>query len=189
MAVGWDIQQGVTPGPTTATPQNTLQVTASGSYTLSIHLGAAHIQGTDDVAQGLYGVVQNTAFSLTLTTLAPVTNPRWDAIVVQYNDSYYTGRTPADNFAFLQVVGNESASASLTGPNLTGAPGQSGGPALPASCVVLAYVFNTVGEGGVLSGNVLDQRILSGPVVWGEDNHKYRLGVDSTGNLFLGRVI
>lgn len=188
MAVGWDICQGVTPGRVSgATPQNTLQVTApGGTWVLNIAKGCAHIQGTDDDAQGMYGIVQDAATTLTLGTHAPVTNPRVDAIVVQYNDSYYTGRSPADTFSFVQAVGTETVGANLT--NLTGAPGKSGGPALPASCLVLAYILVLTTDTGVQSGNVLDARILSGPTVWGEDNHKYRISVDANGNLFLGQV-
>lgn len=190
MAVGWDIVQGVTPGRTTATPQNTLQVTApGGTWVLNIHLGAAHIQGTDDDAQGMYAIAQEAATTVTFSTHAPTTNNRWDAVIVEYNDSYYTARTPQDAFTFLQVVGNESASASMTGPNLTGAPGQAGGPSLPNSCLLLAYVLVQPSDSsGPQSGNVLDRRILSGPAIWGEDNHKYRISVDANGNLFLGQV-
>ena len=181
MAVGWDIVAGVTPGRTSATPQNTLQVSADNTdWNLTIHLGAAHIQGTDDVAQGMYGIVQNTAYTLALGTHAPATNPRIDAIVVQYNDSNYTGRSPADTFSFQQVVGTPTSGATLV--NLLGAP------AVPASSLLLAYLLVNTTDTGAQNANVSDQRILSGPAVWGEDNHKYRIGVDSGGNLFLGQV-
>lgn len=182
LAAAWDIIQGVTPGRT-GTPQTALQVTAPGaSWTLNIAAGGANIQGTDDAGQGIYGILQNVATSLTLTTTTPATNPRVDAIVIQYNDAFYTGRTPADAFSFVQVVGTPTAGATLA--NLSGAP------AVPASSVLLAYVLVlTTDTTGVQSGNVLDSRILSGPAIWGEDNHRYRLGVDSTGNLILGQVV
>lgn len=184
MAVGWDICQGVTPGRVSgATPQTALQVTApGGSWTLNIAKGCAHIQGTDDDAQGMYGIVQDANTTLALPTHAPTTNPRVDAIVVQYNDSYYTGRTPADAFSFLQITGVETAGANLT--NLSGAPSPSAYP----SAVLLAYILVNVADSGVGATNVSDQRILSGPTVWGEDNHKYRLGIDAAGNLFHAQV-
>lgn len=181
MAVGWDIVPGVTPGRVSgATPQTALQVTANNTWNLSIAKGCAHIQGTQDIAQGMYGIVQNTTATLTLTTQAPATNPRVDAIVVTYNDSYYTANTPADAFAFQQVVGTPTSGANLT--NLSGAP------TIPNDSLLLAYILVLTTDVGVQSGNVLDKRILSGPVVWGEDNHKYRLAVDASGNLFLGQV-
>lgn len=180
--VGWDIVPGVTPGRVSgATPQTALQVTApGGSWTLNIAKGCAHVQGTDDIAQGLYGIVQNAATTLALGTHAPATNPRVDAIVLTYNDSYYTANTPANAFAFQQIVGTPTSGANLT--NLSGAP------AIPSSSLLLAYILVLTTDTGVQSGNVLDERILSGPAVWGEDNHKYRLAVDANGNLFLGQV-
>lgn len=180
MLVGWDIIPGVTPGRTSATPQTALQVTANNTWNLSIAVGSAHIQGTDDPAQGMYGIVQNTAFSLALGTHAPATNPRVDAIVVTYNDSYYTANSPADAFTFQQIVGTPTSGANLT--NLSGAP------AIPSSSLLLAYILVLTSDVGVQASNVLDKRILSGPCVWGEDNHKYRLAVDANGNLFLGQV-
>lgn len=181
MAVGWDIVPGVTPGRVSgATPQTALQVTASNTWNLSIAKGCAHIQGTQDVGQGMYGIVQNTTATLALTTQAPATNPRVDAIVVTYNDSYYTANTPADAFAFQQVVGTPTAGANLT--NLSGAP------TIPNDSLLLAYILVLTTDVGVQAANVLDKRVLSGPVVWGEDNHKYRLAVDANGNLFLGQV-
>jgi hypothetical protein len=181
LATAWDIIQGVTPGRT-GVPQTALKVTAPGvSWTLNIAAGGAHIQGTDDTGQGMYGVLQNTATTVTLSTTTPATNPRVDAIVIQYNDAFYTGRTPADAFSFTQVVGTPTAGATLA--NLNGAP------VLPASAVLLAYVLVlTTDTTGVQSGNVLDARILSGPAVWGEDNHRYRLAIDSSGNFYLGQV-
>jgi hypothetical protein len=181
MAVGWDIVPGVTPGRVSgATPQTALQVTANNTWNLSIAKGCAHIQGTDDVAQGIYGIVQNATATLALTTQAPATNPRVDAIVVTYNDSYYTANSPADAFVFQQIVGTPTSGANLT--NLSGAPGT------PADSLLLAYILVLTTDVGVQAGNVLDKRILSGPAVWGEDNHKYRIAVDSGGNLYLGQV-
>lgn len=179
--VGFDIIQGVTPGRTSATPQNALQVSASNTWNLTIHNGAANVQGTDDIAQGMYGVTQNVAATLSLSTQAPAVNPRVDAIVLQVNDAEYTGRTPANNFAFVQVVGTPTSGANLT--NLNGAP------AVPASSLLLAYILVLTTDTGVQAANVSDQRILTGPAIWGEDNHRYRLGVDATGNLFLGQVV
>ena len=173
--------QGVTPRWAADNPQGVLQVTASGTWTLSIAIGGALIQGTDHVPQPMYNATTFSIQSLVLGTHAPTTNPRIDAIVIQYNDSVYTGRTPADTYAFVQVPGTETAGANLT--NL------SGHPALPPSSVLLAYILVNVGDSGVLVGNVSDQRILAGPGMWGEDGHRYRIGVDTNGNLYLGQVI
>lgn len=181
MAVAWDMVQGVTPGRT-GTPQTALQVSAPGSgWTLNIAAGGAHIQGTDDPAQGMYAILQNTGTSVTLGTHAPATNPRVDAIVVTYNDSYYTANTPADSFVFQQIVGTPTAGANLT--NLSGAP------TIPTSSVLLAYILVLTTDTFVQAANILDKRVLSGPAIWGEDNHRYRLAVDANGNLFLGQVV
>ena len=177
----FDTIQGVTPGPISGNPQTVLQVTANGTWTLSIATGSALIQGTDTFPQPMYAITQATTYSLALGTHAPVTNPRIDAIVVEYNDSVYSARTPADTFAFVQVTGTETAGANLT--NL------SGKPAIPVTSVLLAYILVNTTDSGVLNGNVLDQRVLSGPGIWGEDGHRYRLSVDANGNLFLGQVV
>lgn len=173
--------QGVSAGTTSGNPQTVLQVSASGTWDLSIATGYALIQGTDTALQPMYTVYQSTTATLTLGTHAPATNPRIDAIVVQYNDSVYTARTPADTYAFVQVVGTPTSGANLT--NL------SGKPAIPASSVLLAYILVNTTDVGVLNGNVLDQRVLAGPGIWGEDGHRYRLSVDANGNLFLGQVV
>ena len=173
--------QGVSAGTTSGNPQTVLQVSASGTWDLSISSGYALIQGTDTALQPMYTVYQSTTATLTLGTHAPATNPRIDAIVVQYNDSVYTARTPADTYSFVQVVGTPTAGANLT--NL------SGKPATPASSVLLAYILVNVGDGGVVNGNVLDQRILAGPGIWGEDGHRYRLAINSSGNIYLGQVV
>lgn len=180
MVARFETIQGVS-ASLTNNPQTVLQVSANGTWVLSIATGSALIQGTDGTPQPMYSIYQPSTASLTLGTHAPTTNPRVDAIVVQYNDSAYTGRTPIDTFAFVQIAGTETAGANLT--NL------SGHPAAPASSLLLAYILVNVADSGVLVGNVSDQRILSGPGIWGEDGHRYRLSVDANGNLFLGQVV
>lgn len=172
--------QGVTPGRS-GNAQTALQVVGNSTSNVSITLGAALIQGTDDVAQGMYAIVQNTAYSLPVTA-GDATNPRVDAVYVQYNDSYYTGRSPADNFQFVYATGTPTAGATIS--NLNGKPDLSS----VKSYVLLAYTLVAAGSTVVTAGNVSDQRILSGPAIWGEDGHRYRIAVDSTGNLFLGQV-
>lgn len=171
---------GVTPG-LSGNPQTALQVSGSGTWNLSIAAGSALVQGTDNTAQGMYAITQGTTFTLVLGTQAPVTNPRIDAIVVQYNDSLYTARTPADSFGFVQVVGTPTAGANLTNLN--------GKPAIPASSVLLAYILVNPGDGGVTNAHVGDARILTGPGVWGEDGHLYRIAINATGQLYLGQVL
>lgn len=180
MSVAFSTIQGVTPG-TSGNTQTALQISVSGtSYTLTVTKGGALIQGTDDVAQGMYGVQQNANTTCVMGTHADPTNPRIDLIVIQYNDSYYTGRSPADSFQIIQVAGTATAGATLS--NLNGAP------AVPASSVLLAYVLVPAGASGVTSADIQDARILSGPAIWGEDGHRYRLAVDANGNLFIGQV-
>lgn len=173
--------QGVSAGTTSGNPQTALQVTGNGSWSLPIAAGYALIQGTDTDFQPMYIINQAAGTNLTLTTHAPTTNPRIDAIIIEYNDSVYNARTPVDTFAFVQVTGTETAGANLTNLN--------GKPSLPTTSLLLAYILVNVGDGGVSNGNVLDQRVLAGPGIWGEDGHRYRLSVDANGNLFLGQVV
>lgn len=172
--------QGVTPG-LSGNPQTALQVTASGTWVLSIAAGSALVQGTDANPQPMYALTQGSGTTLTLGTHAPATNPRIDAIIVQFNDAGYTARTPANSYSYQQIVGTPTSGANLT--NLSGAP------SIPASSLLLAYILVNTTDAGVVNGNVSDQRILAGPGIWGEDGHRYRLGIDTTGNLYVGQVI
>lgn len=171
--------QGVTPG-LSGNPQTALQVTANGTWALAIAAGSAIIQGTDNTAQDQYVATQGTTYTLNLGTHAPASNPRIDAICIQYNDSLWTARTPADTFQFVQVAGTPTAGANLT--NL------SGKPTIPASALLLAYILVNPTDTGVSVGNVQDERTLEGPAVWGEDGHRYRLGVDASGQLGMTQV-
>jgi hypothetical protein len=168
--------------------RNALAVSLQSGWLLTVQPGYLLIQGTDDGKQGLYCANVDAAATATMGTHAPGTNPRIDAIVAQWNDPRYTGRTPA-GLVFAQAVGNERPGTTLA--SLDGAPGQTNGPALPPSSVVLTYVLvNTTDATGPTAGNVTggDYRRVAGPAIWGEDGKRYRLGVDASGVIGVKQV-
>jgi hypothetical protein len=69
-------------------------------------------------------------------------NPRIDALGVRVYDSE-TGGDSSDTTTPLPITGTASVSASLTlsSLNLSGAPGHSGGPALPNNFLLMAYAL------------------------------------------------
>jgi hypothetical protein len=176
--------EGVLPynGYTTGTPQTSLEVAAVSSWDLSINAGRALVQGDDDATQGMYLYTRAATGNITLGTHAPASNPRWDIIGLQYNDADFTGRSPV-GANLIQVVGTPNSSASMTGPNLAGLP------SLPNSCLPLAYILIKNTDSGVVGGQIISERKLAGPGIWGEDNHRYRLGVQSDGTLGIELVI
>lgn len=168
-------------------PNQALRVGAPSGWVLPVSTGYALIQGTDGTRQGAYLAPLTPAGSVTMTTHNPGAQPRIDAIVARYNDPAWTGRTPV-GLELAVLVGNEAAGATLA--NLSGAPGQPGGPALSPSTMVLAYVLTlTTDTGGPQVGNVFDYRVISGPAVWGEDGHRYRIGVNGAGELGKSAII
>lgn len=191
MLTGLVWAEGVVPGhgvgDVQTDPQLALKVALSAGLILSVQPGYALIQGDDSSVQGLYQARQAGSTTLTLTTGRPTTNPRVDAIVARWNDPAFTTRTPV-GLEYVQVVGNERAGTTLA--TLDGAPGQTNGPALPGSALVIAYVlWATTDTTGPQSGNIGDGRKLAGPAVWGEDGHRYRIGVDSSGKLGMEQIV
>lgn len=191
--LGLTAVEGVVPGHGTGDvqtdPQLALKVTLNSGFILNIAPGYGVVQGDDAAQQGMYAAVQAAGTTLTLGTHAPATNPRIDAIIARYNDPQYTGRTPT-GLVYEQVVGTETSGATLA--NLNGAPGKAGGPAFPASALLLCYVlWATTDTTGPSSGNVTggDARKIAGPAIWGEDSHRYRLGIDGSGVLGLELVL
>lgn len=166
------------------TPQNSLIVSAGTGWNLVINPGAGLVQGDDDTWQGAYLHLQRAAVNLLLNPTNPATNPRVDAIGIQFNDPSYSGRTPVTGGIagnIVQVAGTPTSGATTV--NLNGGPGKAGGPAFPNSFLLLAYYVANPGDSGTVSGQIVDQRFAAGPAVWGEDNHRYRIGVDNTGTL------
>lgn len=192
LELGMQYVEGVSGGPQggytggAIDVRNVLVVSTVSAWTIQIASGWGFVQGDDGTPQGLYPFNVSTSTSYTLPTTAPVSNSRIDAIGVQWNDPIFTGRTPTNSAVIVQQTGTATSGANLT--NLTGAPGQSGGPALSPSFLVLAYVLINAGDSSVSGANIQDRRKVAGPALWGEDGHRYRLGIDAGGTLGIESV-
>jgi hypothetical protein len=153
-------------------PQLAMKITLNAGWVLNVAAGHIAVQGDDNNQQGLYWATQAAA-TVTMVTHQPATNPRWDLIIARYNDAAFTGRTPV-GLGYEVIVGSENAAAALGN--------YAGIASLPVSSVELARVLVRVSDTtGPISGNIVDSRKLAGPAVWGEDGHRYRLGVDGSG--------
>lgn len=184
VALGLMMIEGVLPynGTTNGTPQTqSFAPAAGGGFNFQVAAGRALIQGDDAAAQGMYLFTSPGAISVTLTATAPA-NPRLDVIALQFNDQEngFTARNP-QGATLVQAQGTADPTASLA--NRVGAP------ALPPSSLWIADYLMRPGDGAIVVGQIGDKRILAGPGIWGEDNHRYRLGVDSAGALIIHQVI
>ncbi len=166
----------ITSGGQTTNPQTALQVGTPSGWVLPVAAGHALVQ--EDVSPNRL-LLHSGSGSCTMGTHQPAGGmKRIDAILLRYS---------SEAFSYEQQVGTARADANLT--NLYGAPGKTYGPALTDTALVLAYVLvNDTDTGGPQAGNVLDYRALAGPAIWGEDGHRYRLGVNGSGELGLAHV-
>jgi hypothetical protein len=183
-ALGLMMIEGVLPynGMTSGTSQTQSFAPGTGAgFGITLAAGRALIQGDDTADQGMYLFSSPGGMSITLANTS-VANPRVDVLALQFNDveNGYTARTPAGG-NLIQVQGTATSGATLA--NRTGAP------ALPASSLWIADYLLKPGDSGAVGAQIGDKRILAGPGIWGEDNHRYRLGVDSAGALILHQVI
>lgn len=173
------------PGNTSGNPQTGALAPSlgSGGWNLALAAGRALIQGDDATNQGMYLVTFQGVTQFTLPVgSGGLANPRLDVIAIQFNDQEdaFTARNPA-GISIIQVLGAPTAGATLANRN--------GAPALPASAVWISDYLVKVGDAGVVGAQIGDQRRLAGPGIWGEDNHRYRLGVDATGTLGVEIVV
>jgi hypothetical protein len=121
-----------------------LKATTGGSgLTISVAAGRAMVKGDGRATQGMYFCYVDVAKTVTMAT-ADATNPRVDAIILQVEDSDVTGSQ--NRWQVTKQTGTATGGATLS--NLTGAPGQAGGPALQNTALVLAYVLTTAAFAG-----------------------------------------
>ncbi len=168
-----------TPGVFTGLNSNYsgLAVSAGAGLTSSIAAGRGAVLNSYQATQGGLWVVRNDAAVATSAHAATSSHQRWDCVGVRVYDSD-TGGDSSDVTVPLIVQGTESASAAIgTGvsithlgtANMTGAPGQSGGPAFPNNFLPLSMVLIPNPEGSSSSGfSYLDWRqfLSLGPSVW-----------------------
>lgn len=134
--------------------------TGGSGLNVSVAAGRAFVQGDGRSTQGLYYCYSNATQTVTLPANASG-NPRIDAVILQVDDADVSGANNRWRATYQQ--GTATVGATLT--NLTGAPGQSGGPALQATAMVLAYVLVPNGFAGpfVDATHILDWRNLADP--------------------------
>lgn len=132
--------------------------TGGSGLNVSVAAGRAFVQGDGRATQGLYWCYSNSAQTVTLSANASG-NPRIDAVILQVEDADVTGAN--NRWRVTKQDGTATVGATLA--NLTGAPGQSGGPALQATAMVIAYVLVPNGFAGpfVDATHILDYRNLA----------------------------
>jgi len=135
--------------PQTAGGTNTgdFAVTQSGTpaMTVSVAAGWAYVAGSTTATQGMYGVYNDAATTLTVTSNASG-NPRIDLVCVTVRDSGYSG---ANNDVILQVIAGTPAASPVA-------------PTLPASSLSLATIAVANAASSILNANITDTRVKAG---------------------------
>ena len=123
-----------------------LAVTQSGTPGMSVSVAAgwAAIVGTTQANMGAYIAYNDAAATLTVTTANP-SNPRIDLVVVQVQDSYYTGST--NSVTFSVIAGTPAVSPVA--------------PTQPANSILLATLAVSAAATQILNANITDNRVLS----------------------------
>ena len=106
-------------------PGDLLVTTGGVGLNVSAAPGRSMVQGDGRSTQGLYFCYVDVAKTVTMPA-ANAVNPRIDAVILQVEDSDVTGA----NNDWLVTFQQGTATAGATLANLTGGPGQAGGPAL-----------------------------------------------------------
>lgn len=123
-----------------------------GSYGISVSPGRCAIKGDTNANQGMYRMFSDVAEAR--THVAPVTNPRIDLIGARVYDLTEVLSGP-DQGDIEIIQGTPTVGATLA--NLSGAPGQGGGPVIPASTMPMYYV-RVPTTGGLTAADLLDVR-------------------------------
>ena len=112
--------------------------------TVASNANALAVQLTSQGAYYCYNDNSAGAVSLAIASSNP-TNPRLDVVIAQVEDAAYTGSN--NDWKLAVVTGTAAASPTV--------------PALPASCVVLAYVWVPANASSIVAGDILDLRVTS----------------------------
>ena len=118
----------------------------SGTPDMSVDVaaGAAFVRGDESVFQGTYHVQNDAATNVTVAASDP-TNPRWDLVVAQVEDSDYSGAT--DAWSLAVVTGTAAASPS--------------DPTVPDNALVLARVVVPASASSITDSDITDLRPFS----------------------------
>jgi len=121
-----------------------LAVTQSGTpaMTVAVAAGWAYVAGSTTATQGIYGVYNDAATTLTVTSNASG-NPRIDLVCVTIRDAGYSG---ANNDVIFQVVAGTPAVSPVA-------------PTLPASSLSLATIAVANAASSILNANITDTRV------------------------------
>lgn len=139
--LGGGFNRALTSGIVSA-PDLLVAQTTTPSMNLEVAAGGAFIVGTEAAAQGVYHLVNDAPFAVTIST-SDATNDRIDLVIAQILDDMYTGD---DNLGQIIVVKGTAA----------GSPTP---PAVPKNSIVLAQV--TVGHGvtSITTSHIADVRV------------------------------
>lgn len=137
--------------------------TATPSMSVQIAAGKAFISGTSTALQGVYNVVNDSAFTVNLNA-SNATFSRYDLIVLTVRDADVAG---TQNQALFQVItGTPSSSPQV--------------PSIPASSLVLARVLVSAGATNITNLFVVDTRLFTaaaGGIIWvPNEDARLRLG-------------
>lgn len=124
-----------------------LALSLNGTTKLNVATGECWVPGTNAASTTQSGYYFRCSAAETLTPTANAGGtPRIDAIVARVKDKAYTGETE-DKGELAVVAGTAKAATTLA--TLEGAPGQTGGPAMPNNCFVLGYVLMPSASGAI----------------------------------------
>lgn len=121
-----------------------VSATSPAGMTLNISPGTAWVQGAYATTQGAYTVVNDSTFSVTVTTSS--SNPRIDLVILEVLDSVYQG---SSNLAQVRVIAGNPATTP-TVPTATG------------SYIALAQILVPANATSIITANITDLRPFGG---------------------------
>lgn len=121
----------------------TVTLNGSSAPTVSSAAAATKVQLTTQGAYYAYNDNSSGAVNLSIASSNP-TNPRIDVVVAQVEDAAYSGSN--NDWKLAVVTGTAAASPAV--------------PSLPANSVVLAYVWVPANSSSIVSGDILDLRVV-----------------------------
>ena len=127
-----------------------LQTTYQGAgLKVEISAGECLVANSVSATGSAYYLRLSSASTVTLPA-ASGSNPRCEAVVAYIKDEAYSG---TGNEGLVEVIAGNAKSGSTLG-NLEGAPGQSGGPALPKNVLVLGYCLVPAGATTITNAQI-----------------------------------
>lgn len=177
-AMGLGMSQGVVPLSRFGDVRDAMAVTQRGAganRSVDVASGMVLIEGTDASRQGAYLGINDATVNVPLPFAPPGSLPRIDILVARIVDSEYATGPTEDVMFFEFIEGSETAGASLSN--------RAGAPAVPASAYLLADTLSSPGVTPITNSEIGERRFPAGPILYGDDGGRYRIGVDSSGKL------